>query len=180
MAEKYSQMSPYNYALNNPVMYVDPDVNEVEMCCDGLKGFLVGIVDNIASMNIRSKYEGQDFENGVRAADVVSAIGGAYLATKGGADMAAGVAGLEASATATAGSAGLAVEATGPSAVVSGVLVGVGTVEVYAGSKIFKNAMDNLKEGNSSTSKDGPSSTYEDVTNKNKGKGLFRYFKKYV
>lgn len=151
MAEKYSEMSPYNYGLNNPVIYVDPDGNEVEMCCDGLKGFIVGMVDNIAGTQIRNNFGGgREYTNGLASADGISFVGGIALGTKGLIDMSSGAAGLSASGTATLATGGGAIEVTGPSAVISAVSMGIGALETAVGSNIASNAMNNMNGGSKS------------------------------
>ncbi|MDD7884635.1 DUF6443 domain-containing protein [Flavivirga sp. 57AJ16] len=54
MAEKYYDQSIYVYTLNNPIIFVDPDGNQVAMCCDGLVDFAKGLGDvalGLASAN---------------------------------------------------------------------------------------------------------------------------------
>ena len=44
LAEKYYDQSTYTYTLNNPILFVDPDGNQVEMCCEKLKAYVGAIV----------------------------------------------------------------------------------------------------------------------------------------
>jgi hypothetical protein len=85
MPEKYSEMSRYNYALNNPVIFVDPDGNEVEMCCDGLKAFVLTSVDNTFGADYRNQYDNGStaYHNGVMSAHGTSITVGTFMMADG-------------------------------------------------------------------------------------------------
>ncbi len=57
LAEKYNFQSPYAFANNNPVRLVDVDGLGVEGCCETLKGFVVGMTDNIFGTNLGKRYQ---------------------------------------------------------------------------------------------------------------------------
>ena len=56
MAEKYHEMSPYTYAADNPLIYIDPDGNEISMCCQTLKDVMSGVYSTLRA-EVKGTYD---------------------------------------------------------------------------------------------------------------------------
>jgi len=86
LVKKYSFQSPYAFATNNPVRLVDVDGLGVEGCCETLKGFVVGMTDNLFGTNFRqtvSVDNVDEFNNGLNAADGASFTVGTLMMIDG-------------------------------------------------------------------------------------------------
>jgi hypothetical protein len=132
--------------MNNPVRFVDPDGKEPS-CCDGLKGFIVGSVDNIFGTNLRESVSVTDvsaFNRGLDVADGVSLAVGSMMIVDGANKVVSGTLTMVASAEVTTASGGLSIEVTGPTATIGGVLVVEGVAETAAGTMLMTNASKNF------------------------------------
>jgi len=158
LAEMYYSDSTYGYALNSPIMYIDPDGNQVEMCCDGLKGFVAGMVDNVTGYtNLRTKWNNgsSQFRTGVAQANGTS-LALAVVAMGNGAGMTAAGTGLLTVSGVTAAT-GVGAPLGGAGAGVSGAAIGLGVTQVAAGGFLAKNTVDNMSNGSTSNSRSSSS-----------------------
>ena len=147
LAEKYPGISPYTYTADNPVMLTDPDGREVEGCCETLKGFVVGMTDNLLGTNFRQTVSVEnvdEFNNGLDAADGVSFIVGTLMMIDGQKNIVTGTAIVTGSAEVTVSSGGLAVEVSAPAAATGSILIVVGAGELKAGSFLAANSIGNF------------------------------------
>ncbi|WP_374759770.1 RHS repeat-associated core domain-containing protein [Myroides odoratus] len=143
LAEKMPQWNPYTYTFNNTIMFTDPDGMAPE--CEGCKGFLLAVVDNVFGSNFRntSGNDSSNYRSGVNIGNATSLLLSAALVADGAGSAGAGSIGLATSGVATATGGGAVVGV--PGAVVGGGLVAKGVAEVALGTIIGTNTVNNMQ-----------------------------------
>ncbi|UKB86373.1 hypothetical protein LF887_07120 [Chryseobacterium sp. MEBOG06] len=67
MSEKYSSWSPYNYAINNPVMVIDPDGNDIQPLSEAQQAFK----NYVATMSTGTETSGENIFTGFGKDDLM-------------------------------------------------------------------------------------------------------------
>ena len=144
---KHYSVTPYSYCNGNPLRYIDPEGATFR---DKVNGFTRGIASNLipSTGSMRDNYaptDPEDYNNALKAADILSAVAGSAMIAGGAAATAAGSttaeAGLVVSATGVGSAAGIVTVAAG------GVVDVTGFMAISLGTNIYLNAKTNSSKG---------------------------------
>ena len=149
LAEKYYGWNPYNYCLNNPFRYYDPDGKDSR---DKAVGYIIGFITNIIpnSGELRDKYTPAsfyDYNQSLKNADRLSDIAAVGLITTGSSTIIAGAAVTSASATGTIVTGGAAAVITVPAMAAGSAISTTGVVATSIGMLLMANSHNNKNDG---------------------------------